>query len=101
MLDSGDFWYKEHFLILHHLQYEDYPDAEDHKLWFEIARRKGIFYVEAQPLLNRRTDEPQIEQGKEKIQSADLSNISRTFVPLLQWIIHGNRPIGNIKKTSG
>lgn len=33
------------FLTLHHLNYKDYPYAEDYKLWTDIAWHGGHFYV--------------------------------------------------------
>ena len=52
------------------LQYEHYPYAEDYKLWVEIAKLGGKFYVERQPLLYYRVSDSQVstvhktEQGK-------------------------------------
>lgn len=55
------------FLRNHSLQYEDYECAEDYKLWVEIARHGGMFYVEAQPLLYMRIPEQQLKSEKGEI----------------------------------
>lgn len=39
------------FLKEHQLQYETYPGDEEFKLWVEIAKREGQFYVDTQTLL--------------------------------------------------
>lgn len=56
------------FLRKHSLQYEDYECAEDYKLWVEIAKHGGMFYVEAQPLLYYRVSGQQISNTKREIQ---------------------------------
>ena len=55
---------RKQFLNEHCLQYENCPDAEDFKLWAEIAMRGGQFYVDTQnllycPAINRQEDEKQ------------------------------------------
>ena len=57
---------RKKFLIENKLHYENYPYAEDYKLWIEIAKKGGIFYVESQPLLYYRISETQITQKKER-----------------------------------
>jgi glycosyltransferase involved in cell wall biosynthesis len=43
---------RKFFLTLNRLQYnKNYPHAEDYKLWFDIAKQKGVFYIESQPLM--------------------------------------------------
>ncbi len=36
------------------IQYEDYSYAEDYKLWSEIAKSKGVLYMDSQPLIYSR-----------------------------------------------
>jgi hypothetical protein len=48
------------FLRENHLKYECYHHAEDYKLWFEIAKKGGTFYIIPQPLLNYRLSNNQI-----------------------------------------
>ena len=50
------------FLRTHDLHYENYPYAEDYKLWVEIAKRGGTFYIESQPLLRYRISPTQVTQ---------------------------------------
>jgi len=45
---------KKEFLIKNHLKYEDYFPADDYKLWFEIAKKGGKFYMVPKPLLSYR-----------------------------------------------
>lgn len=51
---------RKEFLIKNGLRYENYPHAEDYKLWVEIAKRNGVFYVEPAPLLCYRTSADQV-----------------------------------------
>ena len=50
------------FIRSHQLEYQRYEHAEDFKLWFEIAKRKGVFYIEPQPLLYYRVSSQQVTQ---------------------------------------
>lgn len=61
------------FLKKNALKYENYPWAEDHKLWVEIAKSGGGFYVESQTLLYRQLSSEDIdtEQGKEREKSTE------------------------------
>ena len=53
---------RREFLRSHALQYERYSHAEDYKLWFEIAKKGGIFFVEDQPLTFYRASEGQVSK---------------------------------------
>lgn len=57
---------RKEFMIKINLYYEDYMFAEDYKLWVEIAKRKGLFYIEYQPLLYYRIPETQINDKDQK-----------------------------------
>lgn len=59
---------KHEFLKKHNLCYEKYDYAEDYKLWLEIAKRKGVFYVESQPLMLYRVSEQQVSKQKRNSQ---------------------------------
>ncbi|MDD2283957.1 MAG: glycosyltransferase family A protein [Paludibacter sp.] len=48
------------FLRKKSLKYENYSYAEDYKLWSEIAKSGGQFYVENQPLLYYRISDSQV-----------------------------------------
>lgn len=51
---------RKEFLINNDLQYQDYFLAEDYKLWFEIFKKQGIFYMVPEPLLAYRYSAHQI-----------------------------------------
>jgi glycosyltransferase involved in cell wall biosynthesis len=59
---------RKDFLLKMDLQYERYAYAEDYKLWTEIAKRGGVFYVESQPLLYYRVSEGQVSSTKREEQ---------------------------------
>ena len=48
------------FLRSHNLKYENYPCAEDYKLWTKIAKLGGVFFMESQPLLFYRVSKHQV-----------------------------------------
>jgi glycosyltransferase involved in cell wall biosynthesis len=57
---------RKSFLIENSLQYENYPTAEDYKLWVEIARRGGKFFIEPQNLVFYRISDTQFSKTKQK-----------------------------------
>jgi len=61
---------RKSFLEEHHLQYERYMFAEDYKLWAEVAKADGVFYIESQPLLNYRISVNQVSNTKRNEQIA-------------------------------
>lgn len=50
------------FLRMYNILYENYKYAEDYKLWFEIAKLGGVFFIESQPLLYYRMTENQVSK---------------------------------------
>lgn len=61
---------RKEFIIQNQLQYENYPYAEDLKLWSEIAKKGGTFYIEDMPLLSYRISKSQVsEQNREEQQT--------------------------------
>ncbi|MCC8145343.1 MAG: glycosyltransferase [Bacteroidales bacterium] len=74
---------RKDFLEKHHLQYQHYDYAEDYKLWFEIAKNNGVFYVESQPLLFYRISETQVSQIKEKEQNYTSEKIKKEIIEYL------------------
>lgn len=76
------------FLKKNSLKYENYPYAEDYKLWVEIAKSGGGFYVESQTLLNRQLSSEDIdtEQGKEHEKSIEIITDE-----ILKYIIKQNK----------
>lgn len=61
------------FIKDNNLNYEYYDYAEDYKLWLEIAKKGGLFYVESQLLLFYRVSEHQVSTFKkeEQIETSD------------------------------
>ncbi|RNC64977.1 glycosyltransferase family 2 protein [Proteiniphilum sp. X52] len=64
---------RKDFLKENQLSYENYAYAEDYKLWTEIAKKGGTFYVESQPLLYCRISENQItnRKGEEQVKTSE------------------------------
>lgn len=81
-LVQKDFW-KEN-----HLQYENYASAEDMKLWTEIAKLGGVFYIENQPLLYYRISETQVTNQKRNEQKATAEQI---LLETLNWLLDRNK----------
>ncbi len=54
------------FIERHHLHYQNYPCAEDYKLWTDIALQKGLFYVEPQALVFHRQSKSQVSWVKQE-----------------------------------
>lgn len=53
---------KKAFLDTHKLQYTNYQYAEDYKLWVDIAKKKGVFFIIPKPLLNYRLSRNQVSR---------------------------------------
>lgn len=71
------------FLVRHGLRYEQYAFAEDYKLWFEVAKRKGVFYIESIPLLFYRVSETQVSCSKQKEQLETSHQIQQEILDYL------------------
>jgi len=69
------------------LCYERYPYAEDYKLWVEIAKRGGRFYVESQPLLYYRVSETQVSSVHASEQEEAAQKIK---AEIMAWLIERN-----------
>lgn len=59
---------RKDFLEKHALHYEEYPYAEDYKLWCRIAQCEGRFWVEPAILLNYRVSPEQVCNQKRQEQ---------------------------------
>lgn len=53
---------RKSFLREHHIQYKDYAYAEDYKLWADISRHGGIFYIIPKALVRHRLSETQVSK---------------------------------------
>lgn len=71
------------FLQQHKLQYEYYDYAEDYKLWSEIAKCQGIFYVIPKALIKYRISQDQITQKKSKEQETTVLRIQNEILDFL------------------
>ena len=67
---------RKDFLDRHHLSYKDYKYAEDYKLWFDVAKYGGVFYIESQDLLCYRRHKGQVTHLK-KEEQAETGNMIR------------------------
>lgn len=76
---------RKDFSEYRHLQYENYPEAELCKLWFEIALRKGVFYIESQPLLYCRASEKQENGSKQEASNRQIRQ------EILEYLIEQNK----------
>lgn len=47
------------FLMEHNLRYKNSPHTEDYRLWFEIAKLKGVFHTIPEPLVAYRMSKEQ------------------------------------------
>ena len=56
---------RNRFLKENRLRYQVYPHAEDYKLWFEIAKWGGNFWVVPEPLLRYRVSTDQVSYRKQ------------------------------------
>lgn len=81
MLRSG-------FLRRNSLKYENYLYAEDFKLWTEIAKLGGKFYVESQPLLYYRISESQVST-KYRDEQKKITEIIITEI--IQYLMEQNK----------
>lgn len=76
------------FLETNQLNYENYAYAEDLKLWTEIAKLGGVFYIENQPLLYYRISEMQVTNQKSEEQKA---TAERILLETLNWLLYRNK----------
>jgi glycosyltransferase involved in cell wall biosynthesis len=89
---------RKSFLDEHHLHYQRYMYAEDYKLWAEIAKAGGVFYVESQPLLNYRISENQVSNTKRKEQIASSNRIKGEILDYLVNTSAENQLVSNLLK---
>ena len=65
--------FRKSFFKQHRIRYKNYPYAEDYKLWADIARLGGKFYVIPEPLISYRISPTQVshthheEQNKTRL----------------------------------
>jgi len=74
---------RKEFLIRHHLRYMNYTHAEDYKLWSEVAKKGGIFYMVPEILTDYRRSHDQISRKHADIvknQSLRIENEIKEFL---------------------
>ena len=74
------------FLWEHSFRYEKYECGEDYKLWVEITKKGGNFYVETQPLLYYRVSEQQVSDRKREAQKETSSRIKKEILNYLMQL---------------
>jgi glycosyltransferase involved in cell wall biosynthesis len=75
---------RKEFLQKNSLKYEDYPRAEDYKLWCDIARRGGGFYAIAEPLTIYRCHPAMTTAVHREAQKATAAKIQQEVAALLR-----------------
>jgi len=74
---------RREFLIKHNLRYVNYPHAEDYKLWSEVAKKGGVFYMIPEALTAYRFSGDQVSRknAQEVInQSVRIENEIKEFL---------------------
>ncbi|MBR1789908.1 MAG: glycosyltransferase [Bacteroidaceae bacterium] len=80
---------RKSFLQEHKLHYKNYPYAEDYKLWVDVSRIGGIFYVIPTPLLMYRISNTQVSEMYHEEQHATTLLIKQEIVEeLLNRMMH-------------
>ncbi len=74
---------RKEFLEKNQLRYEDYKYAEDYKLWVDMAKCGGIFYIESQSLLCYRVHKKQVTNLKRKEQERTSNLIKEEIIGYL------------------
>lgn len=74
---------RKSFLDDHKLRYQNLPLMEEFKLWVEIAKAGGNFYIEPQYLLNYRISAIQMTAKKEEIIRAQMRIIKKDIIYFL------------------
>lgn len=71
---------RKNFLELNGLSYENYPHAEDYKLWFEVAKKDGKFYVIPEELLQYRLSSGQVSSVYHSEMAFTATNIKKEII---------------------
>lgn len=74
---------RKSFLISQDIKYQNYEYAEDYKLWFEIAKSGGEFYVIPKELLSYRLSEGQVSQQHGKKMLLQSNKIKQEIIEYL------------------
>lgn len=91
---KGNFMYhptamiRKCFLMENQLSYEDYAYAENLKLWTEIAKLGGTFYIDNQPLLYYRITGTQVTNQKRDEQKV---TAERILLEIVNYLLDKNK----------
>lgn len=75
---------RKSFLLQHHLRYEDYFLTEDYKLWSEMAKKGGKFYMIPEPLVSYRMSNEQTTARHEQEIQMQTFNVHLEIVEFLR-----------------
>ncbi len=89
---------RKSFLQDHGLQYENYPQAEDYKLWLEVAKAGGVIFVEPQTLLNFRISETQVTNVKRESMERQTAIIKKEILSHLIATIDDNKNLLELQR---
>ncbi|GHV31770.1 glycosyl transferase [Bacteroidia bacterium] len=74
---------RKNFLIEHDLHYENCCPVEDFKLWVEIAKNKGQFYIDSQFLHYHRISDSEVNKQKDERQKQATDQIINEILEYL------------------
>lgn len=75
--------FRKKFLTDHGIVYKDYPQAEDYRLWMDIACAGGLFYCEPQPLTFYRISADLTKGKTPEEQNVQLMRIRQEIIEFL------------------
>lgn len=90
---------KKSFFEEHKLKYQNYPQAEDYKLWFEVAKAGGKFFIEPQHLLNFRVSDTQVTNTKRDSMIEQTVIIKKEILNYLLKNLDDNKTLIKLYKT--
>lgn len=73
------------FLLENRIRYQVYDYAEDYKMWFEIAKKGGRFWVIPEPLVKYRVSTDQVSYTKKDTQVATTLRIREEILETLLY----------------
>lgn len=82
---------RKDFLERHSIRYRRYAHAEDYKLWCEIAKCGGRFYIVPQVLLFYRMSPGQVSQKYSELQGETVLKIRHEFLDYMVSCVQANR----------
>jgi len=74
---------RKSFIDEHNLLYENCTWSEDYKLWSEVAKLNGGFYIDSQPLVYRRISDTKISRKRREEQIESVLKIKKEILHFL------------------